>query len=658
IRLQARLRLAYLSVIQETEPVTALLDDLDNPSRELEWRATTPELRPWLEALERATARLAAHEGSRLERVVQALHLDPIEAEVFLFVLAAATDPGIRALCGRLSGSAQPAWPTADLSVRLFGRARAWPLSAASALLGWDLVQCATPEQPSGGALTLDPSLARWIGGAALSSDLLARIAHPITPREALEDWPVDEVAERLRRMRDHRVPRVVVRVSGPRGGGRRTFANLVARRLGLEAMNVDFSAIDAEDRRRAALHVQRHAWLERCAPVWSPSEERGAARTTAPAPYWLQFVLAGPGEHAPLPNDVPSVDVTLPLPGLRERAALWTRWIPGAEQWPPEAVHTLAGRHRVTIGDVMRCRGLVPSSAPAAAEAFRASMRGELGELARRLPTTFTRDDLVVPESIAVLLEDLHYEAAARNALWEDKELARLFPQGRSLVALFTGPPGTGKTMSAQILARSLGLDLFRIDLSAMVSKYIGETSKNIERILSAAERLDVVLFFDEADALFGKRTEIKDAHDRFANTDTNYLLQAIEAWPGVAILASNKRMNLDEAFVRRLRYIVDFPTPDAELRRQLWQKLFGQMLPYASLEAMAPLLERLASTINLSGAQIKNALLTARLGAHRDKTPPTHQHLLAGIDREMLKIGRGLSRSERERLSRHGAR
>ncbi|UOQ64818.1 ATP-binding protein [Hymenobacter volaticus] len=184
---------------------------------------------------------------------------------------------------------------------------------------------------------------------------------------------------------------------------------------------------------------------------------------------------------------------------------------------------------------------------------------------------------------------------------------------------------------MAAQVIANSLGLALYRVDLSSVVSKYVGESSKNIERILSRAAKMNIVLFFDEADALFGKRTsEVKDAHDHFVNTDTSYLLQAIEEYPGIAILASNKKNAMDSAFLRRIRYVIEFPKPDPKQRRQLWQQLLQSMVNEKISAPLEEQLSRLSDVVELTGAQIKLSILSAIYMARREKVAVSISHLL----------------------------
>ena len=205
---------------------------------------------------------------------------------------------------------------------------------------------------------------------------------------------------------------------------------------------------------------------------------------------------------------------------------------------------------------------------------------------------------------------------------------------------------------MAAQVIAAQVGLDLYRIDLSQVVSKYVGETATNLQRILSRTANMDVVLFFDEADALFARRTEVKDAHDRFANTDTDHLLQALENYGGIALLATNRKANIDPAFVRRLRYVMEFPKPDADQRWQIWARVISALAGDESLQRLGTFVQRLAADHELTGAQIKYAVLSALFAARRDGGGLTSAHLIRGLDREMSKEGRGLNERERVRL------
>jgi SpoVK/Ycf46/Vps4 family AAA+-type ATPase len=296
------------------------------------------------------------------------------------------------------------------------------------------------------------------------------------------------------------------------------------------------------------------------------------------------------------------------------------------------------------------------PASGEEARELARTLTRPSLGELGTLLATPYDFSDLIVTAGVRSGLRDLCFEAGERSAMWASPAVRRLYARGGGLVALFCGPPGTGKTMAAQVIARELGLDLIRIDLASVVSKFIGETAKNLRRIFDAAADAHAILLFDEADALFTRRTDVRDAHDRHANTDTNYLLQLIEDYRGLALLASNQRQHIDPAFVRRIRYVFELARPERGERLALWRALVREVASAGELELLAGSLEALAATIDLSGAQIKQALLTGLFAARREHTGLAMAHLIRGVERELEKEGRALTPGERERLLHHG--
>ncbi|MCW5801358.1 MAG: ATP-binding protein [Deltaproteobacteria bacterium] len=253
-------------------------------------------------------------------------------------------------------------------------------------------------------------------------------------------------------------------------------------------------------------------------------------------------------------------------------------------------------------------------------------------------MPTRVGWHELVLAEARLERLQELCDHARHRAVVLERWGFDRRLPNNKGLGVLFAGAPGTGKTLAASIIAGELGLDLFQIDLAAVVSKWIGETEKHLSRIFDEAERGNAVLFFDEADALFGKRTELRDAHDRYANLETSYLLQRIESYEGVVILASNFRRNLDDAFVRRLRFIIEFPLPDAQERLLIWERIWPAETPRAA-DLDLPLL---AERLELAGAHIRNIALAAAFLAAAEQTPVAQRHLLRAARREYQKLGK----------------
>jgi SpoVK/Ycf46/Vps4 family AAA+-type ATPase len=283
---------------------------------------------------------------------------------------------------------------------------------------------------------------------------------------------------------------------------------------------------------------------------------------------------------------------------------------------------------------------------APALWNAARLQGRRALNGLAERIESRATWDELVLPPDRLEVLRDLagHLRDAWRvNETWG---WAARNPRGLGATALFSGPPGTGKTLAAEVLAGELSLDLYRIDLSQVVSKYIGETEKNLARIFAAAEDGGAILLFDEADALFGKRSEVKDSHDRYANIEVSYLLQKMESYRGLAVLTTNQKSVLDGAFLRRLRYVLSFPFPDAEARAAIWARVFPAETPRGDLDP------RTLALLNLSGGSIRSIALNASYLAASVPEPVQMKHIRRAARREYAKLEKSLTGAEQRAL------
>jgi hypothetical protein len=267
-----------------------------------------------------------------------------------------------------------------------------------------------------------------------------------------------------------------------------------------------------------------------------------------------------------------------------------------------------------------------------------RAQNAAGLERLARRIEPEVGWDDLVVTPAVRRALTDLTARARHRDTVLAEWRMRRGGGRGRGVTALFAGDSGTGKTMSAEVIAGDLGLDVYAVNLATVVDKYVGETEKNLERIFAEAGGVNAVLFFDEADAIFGKRSDVKDAHDRYANIESAYLLQRLETFDGLAVLATNLRANIDEAFTRRLDAIVDFPSPSEELRRALWQHCLAEPLPLADDVD----LDFLAAAFDFAGGNIRSAATTAAYLAAANGTPVTMRLIVLAVEQEYRKLGR----------------
>ena len=343
--------------------------------------------------------------------------------------------------------------------------------------------------------------------------------------------------------------------------------------------------------------------------------------------------------------------EICLKPPGAAEREKLWRYFLKGRKCEAGAEPQELAVRYRMSPGMIRRTadtaelnrisRGGDKITRDDTAAAARLRSPGNMEECAQRIPGVFEWDDFAAEENLVRQLRNLCSYVKYRDMVGEKWGFYRKRPYGNGICALFAGPPGTGKTMAAQIIAGELGLELYRVDLSQVSSKYIGETQKNMSRLFEHAAEKNAILFFDEADALFSKRIQVKDANDRHANSDTAYLLQKLEEYDGVTILASNLKNNVDEAFRRRIRMIINFTLPGKEVRRTLWRKAVP---PEAPIEEGTDL-NFFADRFEISGSEIKEAVMDAAFLAASAREKISGKHIREALKSCFEKYGRVLS-------------
>ena len=643
VALRTRRRLAWLQALGDAAGDDALVRDaLDTPASEAAFLADSTDLQPLGARLGAVETLLAdAPETAEFRRLAETFDLSPGECDVLQACLALELSP---ILGPAFAALAHVPCVTEPLVRRLFGHERdALILPPGGPLLRWRLV-VAGEAAP----LRCDPQVRTWLSGHLTPAAAVAPVLRPLPLLPPLADWPVaDTTAALARHLRAGTSVRLVV--SGRPGSGRRSFAACVLHTLGTGVFAVLTARIDDPAWPDHNLLITRDALALGVAPVWEHIEGRSPAPQLAALA--VQAIVCTADDRPAALDGVLDLRVVLPALTVDGRAGLWRHHYPEVATWPQDQVLALATRHPLAPRDLAAVARQRPRDPAEAAERCREATRHRLGELGQLLRCNFVWDDLVVAPGLRERLDELAFEARDRIRFWELPQARRLYPRGAGLVALFAGTAGTGKTMAAQVLAADLGLDLVRIDLAAVISKYIGETAKNLRRIFHTAADLGAVLLFDEADALFARRTDVRDSHDRHANTDTNYLLQLVEDFSGLAILASNKKNNLDPAFTRRIRHIFEFSRPDVPARHKIWQQILGELgagLPDRVLDALAAL--------DLSGAQIKNSILAAVFVARSRGEDLRADHLARGVDRELDKEGRSLEPRDRERLRAHG--
>jgi hypothetical protein len=417
----------------------------------------------------------------------------------------------------------------------------------------------------------------------------------------------------------------------------------------GREAILRDDLALHAHLTPTALLVTHAHALLDADGRVPPETRSIAAALTAFPGPVLLTVEPASSWRE--LGIDRPHALVSVPIPEIDGRAQLWRQGLRGAGlDAPADAVAGVADRFALTARQIraatdelaLRHSAGGPADEAALFAAARAQCTHRMDSLATAVPCAFGWEDLVLPPAIVQRLREIVGAVAHRRLVYTDWGFGR--GGGQGLKVMFAGPSGTGKTMSAGVMARALGLDLFRIDLSAVVSKYIGETEKNLARIFRGAADANAVLFFDEADALFGKRSEVKDAHDRYANVEVAYLLQRIEPYDGLVILAPNLSRNIDPAFSRRLQEVVEFPMPDETQRERLWRAMLGPQVPVGPDIDVA----FVAKQFPISGGDIRNVALEAAFLAAQDGRVITMEKLVRAMARQVAKQGRIPSAAE----------
>ena len=635
-----------------------------------------------LAADNRRRAELETSEGVRLRlhNLTERFGLTRRDLDVLLVALAPEIDLRYERLYAYLQDDVTRRRPSLDLVANLLCDSVQDKLAARQRLaLGAPLRSrglLALDEDPShGGAslltrsLRVEPRVVDYLLGSDEVAEAVAGSVHWSNMTEDLDGLPVaEENQQRLEWWLDADAgggvgTGRVVHLQGPPGAGGRTLATALAQRLGLPLLCVDSRRLRAVAGAEFSEHVRavlREAALYDAALCWEGFD----GLLGDPAGEELRHLLAGirkrsrptflsgttSWEPSEAHRDLPFVRVELTTPDATARTQIWGQAMAESELAPDADLPGLAGAFRLGSGQIHDAAATAarlahwrggpdePVQRLDLEEACRRHSDHSLAELAQHVRARRSWDDLVLPEEPLEQLRDLCARVRHRTRVHEGWGFRDKVGQGDGLTALFAGPPGTGKTMAAQVVARELGHELYTVDLSTVVSKYIGETEKNLSRVFDAAERSNALLFFDEADALFGKRSEVRDARDRFANIEVSYLLQRMEQHEGITILATNMRNNIDAAFLRRLAFVISFPFPNEQTRLRIWEGIWPDAVPMAPDIDLA----ELARGYEFSGGSIKNVALAAAFLAADEDAPVSMDHLARATRREQRNLGK----------------
>lgn len=579
-----------------------------------------------------------------LSMVAQRFGLSNFEQQVLLLCAAMELDPQAASLCAYAHGDPAKAHPTFALALSLFENPAWEALSPERPLRYWKLLEIHQPGALplTASPLRLDERILNLLKGLSHLDDRLALYLEPVEAAADALPTSHQSGADRILHLLQSAAQPPVVQLPGPHGPSKLQVASQVATALGLHLYRLPAELIPTQP---GDLETFLRLWQRelRLLPVGLFVDASGTPTPALQAFLnrcgGLCFLDARESLHL-----AGSAVADIAKPTHAEQQAAWSQAL-GNQAGASPAL--LGGQFRLGLQDIqgIAASALAEPSGDLPTKLWDACLqasRPQMDALAQRLNPLATWEDLVLPADELGLLRQIAGQVSNRMAVFEEGGFGERMNRGFGISALFAGESGTGKTMAAEVIANALRLNLYRIDLSAVVSKYIGETEKNLRKLFDAAEDGGAILFFDEADALFGKRSEVKDSHDRYANIEINYLLQRMEAFQGLAILATNMKAALDPAFLRRLRFVVNFPHPGTAERRQMWEKVFP---PRTATQALD--FQRLAR-LNVSGGNIHTIALNAAFLAASAKVPVAMEHVLEAARAEFKKLERPLNEAD----------
>lgn len=603
----------------------------------------------------------------------QRLGMTRFEQETLLLCIAMELDTRIATLCARAQDDANKPYPTFALALALFDEPSWDIVSPERPLRYWRLIEInLSAAQPlTASPLRADERIVNYVKGLNYLDDRLAALVGPLEIADSPEDVPPSQqrIVEQIVRTWHawqqstesviNQAPTAsllpVIQLPGADVASKQAIAYHAAATLGrhLHRIPIELLPTQTADIELFARLWQRESLLLPLALYLDMQDIDSTSANDGQASLASRFLARSDGIFFLGVREVwpragrASVAFDVEKPTTEEQASAWTKALDKNAGDSPGVLAAQFNLNTATIQHIAASE--LSDSADAQTplterlwDACLLSARPSLDTLAQRLALKVTWDDLVLPVEETDILHQIAAQVQQRNTVYEQWGFAEKMNRGLGINALFSGTSGTGKTMAAEVIANSLRLNLYRIDLSAVVSKYIGETEKNLRRLFDAAEDGGAILFFDEADALFGKRSEVKDSHDRYANIEINYLLQRIEAYRGLAILATNLRSALDTAFLRRLRFVVTFPFPGIAERKRIWQKVFPPDVPLDTLD-----FDHLAR-LELTGGSTHNVALNAAFMAAHAGSNVTMTLVLNAARAEFRKLERPINEAD----------
>ena len=585
----------------------------------------------------------------------EAFALSGFERDLLLLCAGVELDAQVAGIVASLQRPARLV-PTFGLALAGLSGAHWSALSPDRPLRRYRLIEVGTGETLVTSPLRVDERILHFLAGVSRPDERLRGLLEPVSldiePSPAARA-AASEISHAWAGARRKKLPLVQLRTESPRDA--RSVAAAACAQVGLRLYAVSVLSPPHQPAELDAFIqlCQREAILQPCALFIEPCDGApvDSARDWAANRLAEQFdgplITSHRFERRSLRRAI--FEIELAQPSVRERQQLWRRSLGAAAEALRDELQVIGSQFdlapdqiRLACDTALRSRNNEGGLGSVLWDACRAQARSRVSDLVERIATRATWLDLVLPETQMDVLREIAIHVRNRVRVYEDWGFGERSLRGLGISTLFAGPSGTGKTLAAEVLANELRLDLYRIDLSQVVSKYIGETEKNLRRVFDAAERGGGILLFDEADALFGKRSEVKDSHDRYANIEVSYLLQRMEAYRGLAILTTNMQTALDPAFLRRLRFVVEFPFPDVEQRSEIWRRVFPRQAPTEQLDFMQ------LARMQLAGGNIQNISMCAAFLAAEEDTPVRMEHVRRAARAEYAKLDRAMTAFE----------
>lgn len=623
--------------------------DQYHPGREAEDKSeekfNLPLISEQVEALESSTA---------LSYLCSAFDLSPFERKILLLCAGVELSAEVAQLCGKAQGNPQFTYPTFSLALAVFPNASWEAITPTAPLRRWQLIDRVNNDSLTQSRLRIDERVLHYLTGVSYIDERLNGLIYPLAPPQYLlpsHQKVAEGVANALLTQQE---PAPIIHLCGNDMEAIAIAATACQmldigvyrlRALDMPTGSAEWDTLARLWERESLL--SHSILLLNCADV----DRSRLVQVVIPFLDTIQTRLVIVGTEPFTLRARPFVYLAVPRSGLAEQRLLWQQALAPLAPDLNGRLDGIVSQFRLSAMAIESVSAELKSQSDDVSQddlteqlwdACRLQTRPNLNDLAQHITPRATWDELVLPERECQMLREIVAQVRRQAKVYDTWAFATRGVNGLGISTLFSGPSGTGKTLAAEVLASELRLDLYRIDLSQVVSKYIGETEKNLRQVFDAAESGGAILLFDEADALFGKRSDVKDAHDRYANIEVSFLLQRMESYRGLAILTTNLRKSIDTAFLRRLRFVVQFPFPNMDQRQEIWKRIFPPQMPTQGLD-----FHQLAR-LNVTGGNIRNIALNAAFLAADQNTPVIMPHLLRAAKTEYSKLEKTLTDTE----------